>query len=108
MQYSKEKYDEYRKIRALGGLGILEPHDLPSIHLGCLRALAVLADHRWHSGREIIDVVGQQEGLRRTRQLRKRFKIDCRRAAGTGALFEYRLGRKLSEEPTTTQAEMEF
>ena len=83
-----------KRVAALGGAGVLTTDDVPDLDAGCIRVLAFMRDHEWHSAESIIAASGQREGLRRMRELRRLFAVERRRVGGKRD-WEYRLG-----EPT--------
>lgn len=78
------------RIKALGGIYILDDSDLPSLSAAALRVEKLMLDGEWHSATEILQTAGQREGLRRLRELRTRFQIDRERST-VGREFYYRL-----------------
>lgn len=58
------------RIRALGGIGILEERDIAELNRGCALAWRLMRDGKKHTAQEILAATGQSEGLRRLRELR--------------------------------------
>ena len=90
MSYDND--DVWWIIRALGGIGILEPSDLPKLSTQRGQVLSLMCDGLWHSGPAICHVAGGSEGLRRLRELRtlRGVVIERRRVSNTRT-WEYRL-----------------
>jgi hypothetical protein len=70
-----------RKVRALGGEGILNENDIAEFDDATQRVLALMADGCWHCAADIRLAAGKNgtpatEGLRRMRGLRKFFDIE--------------------------------
>lgn len=80
------------KIKSLGGAGILTTADLPDLSAAAARVEKLMKDGRWHTATEIIRAAGQREGLRRMRELRKRYVIDRQREISSRE-FTYRIAR---------------
>ncbi len=94
--------DDWRYILRLGGLGILDPDDLPGLRSQKGRVLRLMIDQKWHRSLQILDAAGGTEGLRRLRELRSIPNVLVeRRRVGTNRLFEYRLQFRVSG-PTQT------
>lgn len=95
--------EDERRIRSLGGTGILRQDDIRDLNAGCRAVLAILADGKPHSGPELQDRLdGQREILRRLRELRAVYEIRCWR--GKGRAHFYRLvGRAAPVVRPTTQ-----
>lgn len=80
-----------RDIARLGGEGILNEEDVPSLTQAQERIRRRMNDGLWHSATEIIGVSGQREGLRRLRDLRsKGYTIERQRRINSRE-FYYRL-----------------
>lgn len=75
---------------ALGGLETLTATDLVALHEGTIGVYRLMRDGAWHSATAIIAASGQREGLRRMRELRRRYRIEKRRV-GASREWEYRL-----------------
>jgi hypothetical protein len=89
-------FDWGARPEALGGKDVLKRTDMPELAAGCGRVLALLQDGQWHDAEEIRAAAGEpgrpaSEGLRRLRELRRKYQIDRRSVNGT-RMFEYRLG----------------
>jgi hypothetical protein len=80
-----------KRIRSLGGAGILTPGDLPALTEAAKRLEVLMLDGVWHSATEIIEMSGQREGLRRMRELRTRYTIHRKRQESLRRDFWYRL-----------------
>jgi len=88
-----------REIARLGGQGILYPRDLPSLHAAVHKVFRLMADRQfqntgvgcWCTRSEIEKAAGQLEGMRRMRDLRRWFHIDCERRNRDKREFVYRL-----------------
>ena len=89
-----------RKIKSLGGVGILRPTDIPSLSEAARRVEALMLDGGWHKATEILAVAGQREGLRRLRELRPRYDVARMPNDSGGRDFLYRLGPLPSSAPT--------
>lgn len=88
--------DDDSEIKALGGDGILNRDDLPSLNKAMILIRDLMLDGRWHMDEEVIAVSGQREGLRRMRQLRDHgFVVSMRRSTPYKRRFEYMLSRKV-------------
>jgi hypothetical protein len=90
-----------RKIRALGGSGILCDEDIKEFSAATLRVKALMVDGKWHTADEIKLAAGSDgfpasEGLRRMRELRREFNIERRRASDKRN-FEYRIAGVFDE-----------
>lgn len=72
--------DDY--IKSVGGCGVLNASDVPSLNQAEQRILALMLDGKWHSATEIVEVSGQREGLRRMRVLRRIYEIEKMRDVG--------------------------
>jgi hypothetical protein len=89
------KTDFSRQIAKLGGAGILDPSDIPSMNEAVLRVFMLMRDGEWHRAPVIClaagrDGVPASEGLRRMRELRALFTIERRRVPDSNT-WEYRL-----------------
>lgn len=87
-----------RKIRALGGVGILEAHDLTQLSAATRRVYHLMSDGRWYTRHQICLAAGRgnmpaSEGLRRMRELRLLFEVE-RRRSDERRDFQYRLKEK--------------
>lgn len=80
-----------RQLDLLGGHGILEKADLPSLAEACRKVFDLMKDGRWYTAEQIEEAAGQREGLRRMRELRQRgHEIETRRD-GDARRFLYKL-----------------
>ena len=59
---------------------------------GRRRVLNLMRDSQWHTAEEIRQAAGGSEGLRRLRELRKKYDVEKRRVADGKRLYEYRIG----------------
>lgn len=75
--------DTERHRRALGGSGILTDDDLKAFSEAAGKIEKLMLDGRWHTATEIIGVSGQREGLRRMRELRRKYDVQRQRVALT-------------------------
>lgn len=80
------------RILSLGGIGILNPRDLPDLDSQKGQVLKYMLDQKWHAGPDIVFVAGGSEGLRRLRELRTmpHISIDRKRITERRC-FAYRL-----------------
>jgi len=84
--------EDWKHILRLGGIGILNPADLPGLDSQKGRVLRLMLDRDWHDAPEILSISGGMEGLRRLRELRDLPKVTVERKRMTGnRLFKYRL-----------------
>ena len=68
----------------------LNHKDMVELGGGRKRVRTLMQDGQWHSAEEIRQVAEGSEGLRRLRELRKKFYIEKRRISGSRH-FEYRM-----------------
>ncbi len=95
MQEQMSLFSPGRRIKSLGGAGILSRRDVNELSGGVMRVLDLMFDGEWHDAEEIKRAAGDgvnpaSEGLRRLRELRRCYTIE-RRRDGSGRNFEYRL-----------------
>ena len=86
------------EITKLGGEGIIDETDIPSLKTQRKRVWTLMLDDREHSGPEIVKVSGGSEGLRRLREFREvpGIEIEKRRDV-SGRFFWYWLVKE--DEP---------
>jgi hypothetical protein len=84
-----------QQIRALGGEGILTPHDIDDFKASEKEVLMLMIDGQWHDAEEIRIRAGESgvpasEGLRRLRALYPVLQVENRVKAGATRMREYR------------------
>lgn len=103
-------YDEtLRKLKALGGEGILNEKDLSELNDAVFRVMMLMADGQWHRAEDIRAAAGKNgdpasEGLRRMRELRNFFEIEKARDSEDSRQFAYRLRFKKALVPEPAAA----
>lgn len=80
-----------RQRRSLGGAGILTDGDLIEFSTAARAIERLMRDGRWHTATEIIAKSGQREGLRRMRELRRKYHVERRASAPKSREWLYRL-----------------
>lgn len=88
-----------RKIRSLGGEGILSTDDVVGLGEATMRVLTLMADGEWHDADKIRRAAGDNgvpapEGLRRLRELRRAFDVEKVRQRDFKRRWAYRLKLK--------------
>jgi len=68
--------------------------DMKELGTGRRRVLRLMLDGNWHTAAEIREAAQGSEGLRRLRELRKRYDVEKRRVADGKRHYEYRIRRK--------------
>lgn len=96
VEKERTSYSILRKIRSLGGEGILSVEDMVELGESTLRVLALMCDGKWHDAEQIRSIAGKggrpaTSGLRRMRELRKYFPVAKRRQKDGDRLWEYKL-----------------
>jgi N6-adenosine-specific RNA methylase IME4 len=111
----KEEFDGdfSNSHEALGGDDApLNSQDLEDFKKGVRDVYALMRDGKWHTADEIRRLLGQSEGLRRMRELRRWFEIEKVRQSEDSRLWSYRLGEFLGhdrvDEKNVTQAKLHF
>jgi len=84
--------EQWKKIRSLGGEGILQRSDLVDLKSQRARVLWLMLDGLWHTATEILVWSRGREGLRRMRELREIPHMSIQRQRlHSGRDFMYRL-----------------
>lgn len=74
----------------IGGAKTLTRKDVAELNAGTARVFALMSDGQWHTREEICAACQQVEGLRRLRELRRKYVVEKERA-GTARAWRYRL-----------------
>lgn len=101
-----------RRIRALGGEGILTAQDILDFGKSTRQVAFLLLDGQWHNAAHIRDAAGNgmpaSEGLRRMRSLREYMHVEARRIAENKRLWEYRVVKISRQELPTLETMFHF
>lgn len=95
-----------RDIARIGGDGIVGELDILQFRAAVRNVFKLMSDGRWHTRDEINMAAGREgrpanEGLRRMRELRPRYRIERERVDPKGRYYKYRL--VLAETPAQPQ-----